>query len=173
MRRLQEQMMSGMEKVRRIFLVAIISAIATALLAAFSAGTAHANPTANFANMTDSKKALARLVKDIDLLRPALAAKSEEAVDGYYLIRRGDTLNGIIAKTLPDVPLRKQILQQAIVLANPHAFKRKNPNWMYADKRIKLPGPEEIHHVIFTQSRVKLDKAKSTREERKSWVHYP
>ncbi|MDC1143990.1 hypothetical protein OAT22_02920 [Porticoccaceae bacterium] len=171
MRRLQKQMMSGMERVRRVFLVAIISAIVTALLAAFAAGTAHANPS--LANMTDSKKALARLVKDIDLLRPALAAKSESTADGYYLIRRGETLDGIIARTLPDLPLRKNILQQAIVLANPHAFKRKNPNWMYAGKRIKLPGAEEIHHVIFTQSRDKLDSAKISREERKSWVHYP
>jgi hypothetical protein len=89
------------------------------------------------------------------------------------MIRRGETLDGIIASALPGLPLRKNILRQAVVLANPHAFKRRNPNWMYAGKRIKLPDSGDIHRVIFTQSSDKMDKAKSAREERKTWVHYP
>jgi hypothetical protein len=36
-----------------------------------------------------------------------------------------------------------------------------------------LPDSGDIHRVIFTQSSDKMDKAKSAREERKTWVHYP
>ena len=160
-----------MDKIRRACLVALISALTTALFAAAMAGTAHADSLS-------SEKALARLVKDIELLRPALAPSSEAAgatvtADGYYMIRRGDSLDRIIARVLPQTPVRKNILRQAIISANPHAFKRKNPNWMYAGKRIKLPDSDDIHKVIFTQPSNKLDKAKAARDERKNWVHFP
>ncbi|MBT4832706.1 MAG: hypothetical protein HON72_04925 [Porticoccaceae bacterium] len=165
------KLISDMDRIRRACLVALVSIIATALLATVAAGTANAEN--GFTNTAASQKALARLVKDIDLLRPALEAKSKVSSDGYYMIRRGETLDGIIANALPGLPLRKNILRQAIVRANPHAFKRRNPNWMYAGKRIKLPDSGDIHRVIFTQSSDKMDKAKSAREERKTWVHYP
>ena len=89
------------------------------------------------------------------------------------MIRHGETLDGIIAKVLPKMPLRKKILRAAIVQANPHAFKRKNPNWMYANKKIKLPDSTDIHNVIFTKSSNKLNAKQLARDERKSWVSFP
>ncbi|MEZ7860140.1 MAG: hypothetical protein ACI9BG_000249 [Parasphingorhabdus sp.] len=151
---------------RKVFLLALISIILSALVSVVAAGTAQAQTAS-------TKKALAQLIKDIDLLRPALAAKSEKSQDGYYMIRRGETLDGIIAKVLPSMPLRKSIIRQAIVLANPHAFKRRNPNWMYADKKIKLPDTKDIHRVIFTQPSNGMAKAKNSRQQRRDWVHFP
>ena len=152
--------------VRKAFLIGVISIVASALAAAFSAGTAHAQTAS-----TD--KALAQLFKDIRRLKPALSVSAELTADGYYMIRHGETLDGIIAKVLPNMPLRKKILRDAVVQANPHAFKRKNPNWMYANKKIKLPNSEDIHNVIFTKTSSKLDANKMAIEERKSWVSFP
>jgi hypothetical protein len=151
---------------RKVFLLALISIILSALVSVVAAGTAQAQTAS-------TKKALAQLIKDIDLLRPALAAKSEKSQDGYYMIRRGETLDGIIAKVLPSMPLRKSIIRQAIVLANPHAFKRRNPNWMYADKKIKLPDTKDIHRVIFIEPSNGMAKAKNSRQQRQDWVHFP
>jgi hypothetical protein len=151
---------------RKVFLLALISIILSALVSVVAAGTAQAQTAS-------TKKALAQLIKDIDLLRPALADKAEKSQDGYYMIRRGETLDGIIAKVLPSMPLRKSIIRQAIVLANPHAFKRRNPNWMYADKKIKLPDTKDIHRVIFIEPSNGMAKAKNSRQQRQDWVHFP
>jgi hypothetical protein len=152
--------------IRKLFLLGLISIILSALVSVMAAGTAQAQAA-------NTKKALAQLIKDIDLLRPALATKAEKSQDGYYIIRRGETLDGIIAKVLPSMPLRKSIIRQAIVLANPHAFKRRNPNWMYADKKIKLPDTKDIHRVIFIEPSNGMTKAKNSRQQRQDWVHFP
>jgi hypothetical protein len=157
---------NSMVVIRKVFLISIISVIASALAAVLSAGTA-------YAESASTKKALDQLFKDIDRLKPVLTERASVTEDGYYLIRHGETLDGIIARVLPNLPLRKKILREAVVHANPHAFKRKNPNWMYANKRIKLPDSGDIHNVIFTRSNKKLNRKKTAREERKSWVHYP
>ncbi|MAH74025.1 MAG: hypothetical protein CBC09_08040 [Cellvibrionales bacterium TMED49] len=116
------------------------------------------------------EEALAQLIKDVRLMTPTLA---EAFADGRYITKKGDTLDRIIANTMVDNPVRKSILRQAIVLANPHAFKRKNPNWMYANKQLKLPTAEDIHNVVFTNSGGILDAKKAASVERKSWVQYP
>ncbi len=152
--------------IRKVFLISIISVIASALAAVLSAGTA-------YAQSASTDRALNQLLKDIDRLKPALNERATVTEDGYYTIRHGETLDGIIARVLPNLPLRKKILREAIVHANPHAFKRKNPNWMYANKKIKLPDGHDIKNVIFKGSSNKNDDQKTDREERKSWVHFP
>ena len=56
--------------------------------------------------------------------------------------------------------------------ANPHAFKRSNPNWMYANKRIKLPDSDDIKEVIFA-STPGNKKQQKTVVDKKDWVRYP
>ena len=129
-------------------------------LMAFS-GTGHAETP---------DEALAQLVKDIRLMTPTMAAAF---ADGRYITKKGDTLDRIIAQTMDDTPVRREILMKAIVHANPHAFKRKNPNWMYADKQLKLPTAEDIHRVVFNNSGGLLDAKKAAHAERQSWVQFP
>ena len=150
----------------KLFLIGIISIIVSALAAVISASVVQAE-------VISSQKALAQLLKDVKRLQPVLAERAKMTDDGYYLIRHGDTLDGIIAKVLPNLPLRKKILREAVVHANPHAFKRKNPNWMYANKKIKLPDSGDIHNVIFTGSSNKAGAKKAAEQARKTWVHYP
>ena len=114
------------------------------------------------------EEALAQLVKDIRLMTPTMAAAF---ADGRYITKKGDTLDRIIAQTMDDTPVRREILMKAIV--NPHAFKRKNPNWMYADKQLKLPTAEDIHRVVFNNSGGILDAKKAAHAERRSWVQFP
>ena len=120
------------------------------------------------AQSESAEKALAQLVKDVQRLAPSSA--KGQAIDGYYQTLPGDTVDHIIAKMLPNLPVNKSILRQAIVKANPHAFKRDNPNWMYANKKLRLPGADDIHNVIFTEQ---ADTKKAKRQDRGSWIKYP
>jgi len=120
------------------------------------------------AQSMSAERALAQLVKDIKRAQPALANNGSE--DGYYTTRPGDTVDMILNRMLPNMPVRRDILRKALVKANPHAFKRSNPNWMYANKKLKLPGATDIHNVVFTDQ---ANDKKSNQEERLSWVKFP
>ncbi len=90
----------------------------------------------------------------------------------YYDVRSGDTLDGIIQGQLDNSPVHKDILRQAIVLANPHAFRRNNPHWLYANRQIKLPEEADIHRAVF--KRPVLQNEIVNRARKKSdWVRYP
>ncbi len=137
-----------------------IAAASVLLLCVLSSSTIAASENA--------ERALAQLVKDVRRLQPTLAANKSE--DGYYTTRPGDTVDMILQTMLPNMPVKKAILRQALVKANPHAFKRSNPNWMYANKKLRLPGADDIHNVIFVEQ---AENKKSKRDERLSWVKYP
>ena len=124
------------------------------------------------ASADSAELALAQLLKDIEKINTELTHQTEPTEDGYYIIRRGDTLDRIIDRVIPKTSLRRSILRQAIVSANPHAFKRLNPNWIYANKRIKLPDGDDIKRVIFTATPSE-GKQPETAKDRKDWVRYP
>jgi hypothetical protein len=62
------------------------------------------------------------------------------------------------------------MLKRAIVFANPHAFKRSNPNWMYSGKKLKLPDAEDIRDLIFTDA---AQDAMSKGDKRDEWIRFP
>ena len=136
-------------------------------LAVFAVGVLSLG-TPSFAETPE--EALAQLVKDIRLMTPTLKAAFK---DGRYITKPGDTLDMIIAQTMDENPVRKELLRKAIVHANPHAFKRKNPNWMYANRQLKLPTADDIHSVVFKDSGGILSKKRAEQSERQSWVKFP
>ena len=107
--------------------------------------------------------ALSRMVADLE--------RSLEA-DGTYVVKSGDYLDKIITQTVGDSPLRRDILRSAFVRANPHAFMRSNPNWLLANKKLRVPEAEDIKKVIFTdESRRKQNQRPSDPYE--GWIQYP
>ena len=124
-----------------------------------------------------TEDALKQLVKDIEALRKAPASGLQDKKDnpsglvaGSYVTKPGDTLNRIILRQLPDLPLRRNIIRMAIVKANPHAFKRKNPNWMYAGKTLRLPNVDDIRSVVFREAAVEQGGFTANPD---SWIKYP
>ena len=90
--------------------------------------------------------------------------------DGTYLIKRGDYLDKIIRTTVGNYPFKRDILRKAFVQANPEVFRRSNPNWMYANKTMRIPQVEDIKRVIFKdQPQQKL----SSGNPYDGWVRYP
>jgi Tfp pilus assembly protein FimV len=119
--------------------------------------------------------ALSRMVADLERSLEAAAVTAEQdavAEDGTYVVKSGDYLDKIITQTVGDSPLRRDILRSAFVRANPHAFMRSNPNWLLANKKLRVPEAEDIKKVIFTdESRRKQNQRPSDPYE--GWIQYP
>lgn len=118
------------------------------------------------------REALEILLDGYDLSSQIPSLNTQSNSDGYYLIKAGETLDQIILNTMPQTSLRKSIVKQAFVAANPHAFKRSNPNWMYANKRIRLPDVDDIRRVVFKNNH-KKNEGKAIEQDKKGWVSYP
>ena len=111
--------------------------------------------------------ALSRMIADLEqsLELAAVEAKDDAvAEDGTYVVKNGDYLDKIISDTVGQSPLRRDILRSAFVRANPHAFMRSNPNWLLANKKLRVPDAEDIKKVIFTDEsrRDKKQRAQAT-----------
>lgn len=119
--------------------------------------------------------ALARMIADLERSLEAAAIEAKDdavAEDGTYVVKKGDYLDKIINQTVGDSPLRRDILRSAFVRANPHAFMRSNPNWLLANKKLRVPEAEDIKKVIFTdESRRKKNQNPS--DPYAGWIQYP
>ena len=128
-----------------------------------------------------TEDALKQLLKDVEGLRKAPirskkdtkgekgTSKSANLLGGSYHTMPGDTLNEIINTHMPELPIKANIVRLAIVKANPHAFKRSNPNWMYAGKNIRLPTVDDVRKVVF-----KVDsRKKRLSSDPERWIQYP
>lgn len=90
---------------------------------------------------------------------------------GTHRVRRGETLDMVIRKVAPNSPLQRDLLRKAFVRANPHAFRRNNPNWMYAGVVLKLPDIDDLRRVVFKDTPGSLKKNVS--DKKAGWVRFP
>lgn len=122
--------------------------------------------------------ALARLIKDLEAAIEATRVADNDtkdavlAEDGTYLVKPGDYLDKIIKQTAGNSRVRPSILRRAFVRANPSAFKRSNPNWMLANKRLKVPDVDDIKKVIFKDIDPNKAKARGI-DPYEGWIQYP
>ena len=122
--------------------------------------------------------ALARLIRDLEAAIEATRVadkntkKAVLAEDGTYLVKPGDYLDKIIKQTAGNSRIRPSILRRAFVRANPSAFKRSNPNWMLANKRLKVPDVDDIKEVIFKDIDPNKAKARGI-DPYEGWIQYP
>lgn len=108
----------------------------------------------------------------VDLSKKLRASPTIESwkTQNAYVIQDGDTLNNIIDKTLGHFPIKRNILRQAIVELNPHAFKRGNPNWMFRGATLQLPKIQDVEKIVFSQP---PPPDRESRTNQAFWVRYP
>lgn len=135
-------------------------------------------------------QAVSRLLKDIEgeveVLRvpvPTVGLQSDSknvktkkskpkmGTDGNYRVRRGETLDMIIQRLAPNSSIKIRILRQAFVRANPHAFRRNNPNWLYAGSVLNVPNIDHMRQVIFKKSSNHLKK--NIAGAKANWIRFP
>ena len=121
-------------------------------------------------NQSELDSALRRLVKDLEQAMQEAKEGFSANRDGTYLVKRGDYLDKIIRTTVGNYPFKRDILRKAFVQSNPKVFRRSNPNWMYANKTMRIPGVEDIKRVIFKDQ---PDNKSSAKNPYEGWVRYP
>ena len=65
-----------------------------------------------------------------------------------HKVKKNETLSDIILNNYGVKHFNKDVLSLSIVHFNKHAFVRKNPNFLYANKIIHLPSVLEIKNLI-------------------------
>jgi len=150
-----------------------VELVDSAELAELKSNAAPAEETIDEAELDD---ALSRMVADLERQleeAAALAKEDEVAPDGTYVVKKGDYLDKIINQTVGSSPLRRDILRRAFVRANPHAFMRSNPNWLLANKRLRVPEADDIKKVIFTDESRQASKQRKSANPHDGWIQYP
>ena len=115
-------------------------------------------------------RALEVLLADYDM-DDYLEVRDEGTLSsGYYLVQPGDTLDEIIVRLVGDTPIRKRILREAFVHANPNSFRNSNPNYMLAGIRLRVPNADDIIELLFDMNSPTMRNANQSRD---SWVRFP
>ena len=65
-----------------------------------------------------------------------------------HKVKKNETLSDIILKNYGVKHFNKDVLSLSIVHFNKHAFVRKNPNFLFANKTLHLPSILEIKNLI-------------------------
>ncbi|MDG0998672.1 MAG: hypothetical protein P8P42_08675 [Gammaproteobacteria bacterium] len=115
-------------------------------------------------------RALETLLAGYDIQDYLEVRDDEEMSSGYYQVRTGDTLDDIILRAIGETPIRKNILRDAFVSANPNSFRNGNPNYLLAGLRLRIPDAEDIVALLFDMNSREMRGADRSRD---SWVHFP
>ena len=119
----------------------------------------------------------------IALSAPMLAMATSPAARSTYQVVSGDTLDKVIRKTMPDSPLRVEILRNAFVQQNPQAFTKSPPRALMAGAVLNVPNHDDLlrSHMVPGHapgnSGMHRGGGYSTADinmnERKNWVRFP
>ncbi len=114
---------------------------------------------------------------------PMLAVAAKPVVRGTYVVESGDTLDKVIRKTMPDSPLRIDILRNAFVQHNPQAFTKAPPRSLLAGAVLNVPNHDDLLRSYMVpgyapgNSGMHRGGGYSTADinmnERKNWVRFP
>lgn len=121
--------------------------------------------------------ALAHLLRDFEEMDRFATRPTAEtgpgvvpwAERGTYRVLPGDTLDVIIGRTMSDIPIRRSVLRDAFVRANPHAFRSGNPHFLLANTNLRIPGPDDIRGYVFTGQLTPPEPDRN----RRHWIRYP
>jgi hypothetical protein len=100
-----------------------------------------------------------------------------------YKVEPGDTLDKVIKKTMPESPLRLEILRNAFVQQNPQAFTKSPPRSLMASVVLNVPNHDDLLRTFMLPGHVPgnsgmhrgggYSTADMNMSERKNWVRFP
>jgi hypothetical protein len=116
------------------------------------------------------ERALEILLADYDIDNYLKVRDEVTLSSGYYLVQPGDTLDELIVRLVGNTPIRKKVLREAFVHANPNSFRNSNPNYMLAGIRLRIPNADDIIELLFDMNSLAM---RNMNQSRESWVHFP
>lgn len=121
------------------------------------------------------EKALSRMLGNLKEQAEQIAKNSDSLLldaDGRYVIKRGDSLSEILEKIDKGSNINLNLLKRAFVAANPKAFKRSNPNWMYANAKLRFPEEKDFRKILFRNENVEETKTE-LEDPYSDWIRFP
>jgi Tfp pilus assembly protein FimV len=116
------------------------------------------------------------------LALPVLANANGPAAKTYQVVS-GDTLDQVIRKTMPNSPLRPDILRNAFIQQNPQAFTKSPPRALMAGVVLNVPNHDDLlrSHMVPGHAPGNsganrgggYSTADMNMNERKNWVRFP
>ncbi len=116
-------------------------------------------------------------------LSAPMLAMANGPVRSTYQVVSGDTLDKVIRKTMPDSPLRVEILRNAFVQQNPQAFTKSPPRALMAGAVLNVPNHDDLLRSYMvpgyspgnsgTHRGGGYSTADINMNERKNWVRFP
>jgi Tfp pilus assembly protein FimV len=115
----------------------------------------------------------------------AAAAEAAPKPGMTYTPRKGETLDHVIQVTMPDSPLKMDLLRRAFISQNPQAFVTPvtTPPRMKKGAVLTVPDHQKLLQAVMGPLTAEKDveaagsqrspAAVSSAEERKRWVRYP
>jgi hypothetical protein len=114
---------------------------------------------------------------------PLMAGAANPAPRNTYQVVSGDTLDKVIRKTMPDSPLRIEILRNAFVQQNPQAFTKAPPRALMAGAVLNVPSHDDLLRSYMVPGNAPgssgmyrgggYSTADMNMNERKNWVRFP
>jgi hypothetical protein len=133
--------------------------------------------------MTMPKTSVRTLMFFLALSAQLLTAAAGPLTRTTYQVESGDTLDKVIRKTMPESPLRVEILRNAFVQQNPQAFTKSPPRALMAGVVLNVPNHDDLLRSYMVpggapgNSGMHRGGGYSTADinmnERKNWVRFP
>jgi hypothetical protein len=82
---------------------------------------------------------------------PAALSSASGMVGSTVTVQRGETLDRLIRRALPDVPLHPDFLRKAFVSLNPQVFPKGSPNQMRAGATVQVPSMAALRQMMLSQ----------------------
>ena len=107
---------------------------------------------------------------------PMAALAAKPIGRSTYTVESGDTLDKVIRKTMPNSPLRSDILRNAFVQQNPQAFTKAPPRALMAGAVLNVPNHDELLRSYLGAGASGGNRHgynMADMNDRKNWVRYP
>lgn len=93
-----------------------------------------------------------------------------------YTVKRGETLDKIIQKTMADSPLRIELLRKAFIELNPQAFPGGQASRMRADQLLQVPDALQLLRAVAMPLQEVTEASHAapvSAQEQRRWVRFP
>ena len=104
-------------------------------------------PTATPAHKAAAPKPAQQTIQNNRAHTPAAAAPSNIAIAQQYKVQAKDNIFEIARRHQPEGLSTAQTVQ-ALMRANPQAFRNHNPNLLYGDATLKIPSADAMHQLV-------------------------
>lgn len=99
--------------------------------------------------------ALRVLLGSNDPSQPAASASAPQLSDNAQrrtiTVMRGESLDRLIRRAMPGMPLHPDFLRQAFVRVNPQVFPKGAPHAMRTGTTLQVPTPDELRFLLLSQ----------------------